>query len=175
MTRLPGLQENVILIGMAYAGKSTVGPLLARALLLQFLDTDLLIQAGERASLQALIESRGASEFKRLEERYVTSLECRGFVIATGGSAVYSRRSISHLKKLGPLVYLDVPLDELESRLHGMGTRGLVIERDQSFAELFEARKPLYAGCADLTVCCEAMKPEAIAREIARRLELGRR
>ena len=174
MTRFSGPKENVILIGMAYAGKSTVGPLLARSLLLQFLDTDLLIQAGERMTLQALIDTRGVSEFMQLEERYVTSLDCRGFVIATGGSVVYSHRSIAHLKNLGPLVYLDVPLQELESRLHGMGTRGLVMVREQDFSALFEARKPLYAGCADLTVDCAAMTPEAIAREIARGLESGR-
>ncbi|MDX1763773.1 MAG: shikimate kinase [bacterium] len=174
MPALPGPKENVILIGMAYSGKSTVGPLLARRLLLQFLDTDLLIQAGERATLQALIESRGVEEFKRLEERYVTTLDCRGFVVATGGSVVYSRRSIDHLKRLGPLVHLDVPLQELESRLCGMGTRGLVMEGELTFAALFEARKALYTGCADLTVPCAAMAPEEIAGEIVRRLALRR-
>jgi shikimate kinase len=165
-------EENIVLIGMAYAGKSTVGPLLARVLLLQFVDTDLLIQAGEGATLQRLIEERGMVEFKRLEEHYVMSLDCQGFVIATGGSVIYSGESMGHLKSVGSLVYLDVPLRELEARMHGAGTRGLVIKRGMSFADLYRERKPLYEENADIIVDCGAMHPVDIVQKVATGLAL---
>ena len=152
---------------MAYAGKSFIGPILARKLLMQFLDTDLLIQSREAATLQGLIEIRGSEAFKLIEESHVCSVQVAGHVIATGGSVVYSERSMNHLRSIGKIVYLDVPLPELIKRARGMSTRGLIISAGMTFEDLFHERKPLYNSWADLTIKCRGRSPEKIVQAIS--------
>jgi len=73
-------------------------------------------------------------------------------VIATGGSAIYSETAMQHLATIGRIIFLDVPLEELEVRLHDMESRGLVIDPGSSLADLYAERLPLYQRWAELTV-----------------------
>jgi len=146
--------ENVTLIGMPGSGKSTVGVLLAKLLGYQFLDVDLLIQEREGALLQEILDSRGTQSFLDAEEAAVCSLDCRRTVIAPGGSAVCREGAANHLKSLGPVVYLRVPLEELERRVQNLSTRGVAMEPGQTLADVMAFRAPLYDKYADLTVDC---------------------
>lgn len=82
--------QNIILIGMSGAGKSTLGVLLAKALGMDFVDTDILIQQREKRLLQEIIDQEGIDRFLRVEEEVLSDLKLRNCVVATGGSAVYS-------------------------------------------------------------------------------------
>ena len=144
--------DNIILIGMPGAGKSTVGVLLAKTLGYAFLDTDLVIQQREGALLQSLVDSLGVEAFLDVEADAICSVECRGTVIAPGGSAVCRERAMSHLKALGRIVYLHLPLEELERRLSNISTRGIAMAPGETLADLFAYRAPLYRNYADLTV-----------------------
>ena len=144
--------DNIILIGMPGAGKSTVGVLLAKTLGYAFLDTDLVIQQREGALLQSLVDSLGVEAFLDVEADDICSVECRGTVIAPGGSAVCRERAMSHLKALGRIVYLHLPLEELERRLNNISTRGIARAPGETLADLFAYRAPLYRNYADLTV-----------------------
>ena len=144
--------DNIILIGMPGAGKSTVGVLLAKTLGYAFLDTDLVIQQREGALLQSLVDSLGVEAFLDVEADAICSVECRGTVIAPGGSAVCRERAMSHLKALGRIVYLHLPLEELERRLNNISTRGSAMAPGETLADLFAYRAPLYRNYADLTV-----------------------
>ena len=144
--------DNIILIGMPGAGQSTVGVLLAKTLGYAFLDTDLVIQQREGALLQSLVDSLGVEAFLDLEADAICSVECRGTVIAPGGSAVCRERAMSHLKALGRIVYLHLPLEELERRLNNISTRGIAMAPGETLADLFAYRAPLYRNYADLTV-----------------------
>ena len=144
--------ENIILIGMPGAGKSTVGVLLAKTLGYAFLDTDLVIQQREGALLQPLVDSLGVEAFLDVEADAICSVECRGTVIAPGGSAVCRERAMSHLRALGRIVYLHLPLEELERRLSNISTRGIAMAPGETLADLFARRAPLYRNYADLTV-----------------------
>jgi len=146
--------DNVTLIGMPGSGKSTVGVLLAKLLGYQFLDVDLLIQEREGALLQEILDSRGTASFLDAEEAAVRSLSCRRTVIAPGGSAVCREGAALHLKGLGPVVYLRVPLEELERRVRNLSTRGIAMEPGQTLADVMAFREPLYRKYADLTVDC---------------------
>lgn len=146
--------DNVILIGMPGSGKSTVGVLLAKALGCDFLDVDLVIQRREGALLQEILDRRGARAFLDAEESAVLSLDCRGTVISPGGSAVCRERAARHLRSLGPVVYLDVPLEELQRRIQNLSTRGVVMEPGQTLADVLALRDPLYRQCAHLTIPC---------------------
>ena len=146
--------DNITLIGMPGSGKSTVGVLLAKLLGYQFLDVDLLIQEREGALLQEILDRRGTDAFLDAEEAAVRSLNCRRTVIAPGGSAVCRDNAALHLKRLGPVVYLQVPLEELSRRIWNLSTRGIAMEPGQTLADVLAFRDPLYRKYADLTVDC---------------------
>ena len=154
--------QNIILIGMPGAGKSTAGVLLAKALSRAFVDTDLLIQAAEGRRLQETIDSDGLDDFLALEERYVLALDVRGTVIATGGSVVYSERAMRHLKQRGTAVYLQLPLPQLEARITDMDSRGVVIAPWQSVTDLYHERLPLYEHFADRTIDCAGLSHDQV-------------
>jgi shikimate kinase len=167
-----GAASNIVLVGMPGAGKSTVGVILAKMASLGFIDTDVLIQALERRSLQSIIDSEGYMALRRIEERVLLGLECRGHVISTGGSAVYSPAAMAHLAADGVIVFLDVGLATLESRALDLGRRGIAKRPDQSFAELFEERRRLYVAYADVTVDCQGLTHDGVCAKILGKLQL---
>ena len=144
--------NNIILIGMPASGKSTVGVILAKMLGLDFIDTDILIQRQEGARLEDIIDTRGIEVFLDIESDVCCSLNVSNTVIATGGSVVYRDRAMSHLKSIGKVVYLQVGIDLLESRLSDMKERGVVLKNGQTLLDLFTERTALYEHYADLTV-----------------------
>lgn len=157
---------NIILIGMPGAGKSTVGVLLAKRLGYNFVDTDLLIQAAQSQRLQQIIGEQGMTAFKQLEEEQLCKLATSHTVIATGGSAVYSRKAMDHLRRFGETVFLDIPLAELEQRVSDIDARGVVLDPGEDFAQLFNRRRSLYQTFADLTIDGSGMNAETIAAAI---------
>ena len=83
------VRKNIVLIGMPSCGKSVTGVVLAKALKMKFVDTDLLIQEEAGKGLQEIINEDGIEAFKKIEEKVLGSVELDNAVIATGGSAVY--------------------------------------------------------------------------------------
>ncbi len=147
-------KTNIVLIGMAGSGKSSVGGDLARLLGLDFVDVDMLIEANQHTPLQDLLNDLGAQGFRKLEEKALLSMQYENHIIATGGSAIYSDAGITHLKRSAVVVLLDVALPILEKRVGDFSMRGLVKTEDQTFAQLFAERSPLYQKHADLVISC---------------------
>ena len=160
------MTDNVILIGMPGAGKSTIGVLLAKQLGLDFIDTDLLLQRQESLRLQQLISLKGLHSFRIAEEQMLLSLNCRSTVIATGGSVIYSEAGMAHLKTLGRLIYLHISLPQLTQRIADMGERGILIATGQSFAELYDERTPLYSRYADIDIEIDGLSVERVLQKI---------
>lgn len=144
--------DNIILIGMPGSGKSTVGVVLAKALGLCFLDVDLLIQEREGALLQQLIDTQGVERFLDLERDAVCSLDCRGTVVAPGGSCVCREESVAHMRRLGTVVYLQLSLEEVTARIRNLATRGIALSPGQTLGDVYQYRTPLYERCAHVTV-----------------------
>ena len=148
--------DNVTLIGMPGSGKSTVGVLLAKLLGYQFLDVDLLIQEREGALLQEILDLRGTAAFLDAEEAAVRSLHCRRTVIAPGGCAGCREGAAIYLKGQGPVVYLQVALEELTRRVQNQASRGIAMSPGQTLADVMAYRAHLYRKYADLIVDCPA-------------------
>lgn len=161
---------NITLIGMPGSGKSTVGVLLAKALGFGFLDTDLVIQQQEGALLQDILDRRGVPYFLDAEERAICSVSCDHHVIAPGGSVVCREGAIAHLKAMGPVIYLRVPLEELKSRIHNMDSRGIAMEPGQTLEDIMTMRAPLYQRYADYVV--DALPGQPLAKSVSQVLEL---
>ncbi len=154
-------KTNIVLIGMAGAGKSSVGAALARLLDLAFVDVDRLIEKDQQKPLQELLETLGVHGFREVEEKVLLSMGYENHVIATGGSAIYSEVGIKHLKTSSLLVLLDVSLQVLKQRVGDCSRRGLVKTSQQTFEQLLAERTPLYREYADVTLeCSEHSVPE---------------
>ena len=147
--------DNLVLIGMPSAGKSTAGVLLAKKIGYGFVDCDLIIQGEEGALLSEIIERRGAEGFLSVEERVNSGLYATRCVIATGGSVCYLDNAMKHLKTLGTIVYLKIDEAETERRIPSLKKRGVVMCGNVStLKELYRERAPLYEKYADVTVEC---------------------
>jgi shikimate kinase len=159
-------RPNIVLIGMPGAGKSTVGVLLAKALSLAFVDTDVVIQAREGRRLQEILDAEGVEAFRRLEERHVLEVRCEGHVIATGGSVVYSDAAMRHLQANGWVVFLEAPGALLAARLDNLSVRGVARAAGQSLESLLAEREPLYRKYADVTLACEGLTHEGVVAAV---------
>lgn len=157
---------NVTLIGMPASGKSTIGVLLAKSLGYHFVDTDLLIQRKERRLLSEIIAAEGIEGFNRIENAVNASVEAEDSVIAPGGSVVYGREAMAHLKSIGKVVYLQLPYAEIERRIGDLHKRGVVVRAGQTLSDLYRERVPLYESYADFTVFCEGKSIQDILTEI---------
>lgn len=151
---------------MPGAGKSTIGVLLAKALLFAFTDTDLIIQQKYGMSLCEMLARDGTEAFLKTENDVIAGCEFTSCVVATGGSAVYGEEAMKKLKEKGIVVYLKLPVSELEKRLGNIRTRGVAMEKGESIADLYEKRRPLYEKYADITLDCQGLTAEECVEEI---------
>ena len=170
---MPAIKDNIVLIGMPGAGKSTLGIVLAKIVNKNFVDADLLIQSQCDKTLQKIIDAMGPEGFIEIENQVLSDLEAHDCVIATGGSAVYSDAAMRHLKDIGTVVYLQISYESLVSRLNDLQERGVVLKRGigMSLRELYEERKPLYEMYADITVNVDDLTITAAARKVASAIE----
>lgn len=159
-------QSNIVLIGMPGSGKSTVGVVLAKEAVLDFVDTDVLIQNREQCSLQSIVDTQGHEVLKQIEEDVILESIFEDQVVATGGSAAYSARSMAHLKQNSILIFLNVSLENLKLRIKNFTTRGIAKGLNQSFDELFEERYKLYKKYADFVIECNGTTVEEVVEKI---------
>ena len=161
-------KENIILIGMPGSGKSTCGVLAAKALLKNFFDTDLLFQGLEEKRLQDIIDDDGIEYFLSAEERAILSLDINATVVATGGSVVYSDKSMEHLKKSGKVIYLHLSYDTMVNRIKNITTRGVVVKEGDSLEDMYNERLPMYQKWADVVINCDNNTVEQTVEKIVK-------
>lgn len=159
--------KNVVLVGMPGSGKSTIGVVLAKVLGYEFLDTDLVIQNQEHRKLSEIIASEGSEGFLAIENNVIKNLSVKRAVIATGGSAIYGKEAMEHLKEIGTVVYLKIAYEELCERLGDLKSRGVVLKEGQTFLQLYEERVPLYKSYADIIIDEKNKSIREIVDEIA--------
>ena len=157
--------NNITLIGMPGAGKSSIGVVLAKVLGYQFIDSDLIIQKEEKRTLSEIIEQDGSEGFKAVENRVNASIQVENTVIATGGSVVYCDEAI--------VVYLKISLKLLSKRLGDLKGRGVLLKEGQTLESLYEERVSLYEKYADIIVDEEDKDLEGSLQLVLQALKRG--
>lgn len=147
-------KKPIILIGMPACGKSTVGVLLAKRLGYRFMDSDLYIQEAEGKLLQEIIDEQGMEGFIKIEEKVNLDLGTADsrWVIATGGSAVYSPAAMAHFREIGIVVYLKLSYQTVRHRLGNFSHRGVVMPEGYTLRRLYDERCALYEKYAHITI-----------------------
>ena len=160
-------RDNIVLIGMPGAGKSTVGVVLAKRLGYHFMDSDLVIQKQYGKLLHELIDEHGVEGFWKLENDVNAAIDVQETIIATGGSAVYGEEAMQHLREIGTVIYLQLSYEEIEDRLGDLNSRGVTLHPGQTLRELYEERIPLYEKYAHITIPCDNKYLRHVVKEIA--------
>ncbi len=160
------MMTTIVLIGMAGAGKTTVGRALAHHSGWAFVDTDALLAAWWGAPLQAVRDRLGLEGFLDAEADGILRLGVHRAVVATGGSVVYRPQAMAHLAHNGYIVHLDAPLEVIRARITDAASRGLAIRPDQSLEDLYAERAPLYGRFAQLRVDTATTPPKKAAAMI---------
>ena len=162
---------NLILIGMPGCGKSTVGVVLAKALGMDFIDSDLVIQKQTGKRLSQIIDESGDTGFRAIENRINANLQAENSVIATGGSVIYGEDAMRHLKEIGTVIYLKLSCDTIADRLGDLHARGVTIQPGWTLQDLYDERVPLYEKWADVTVDCKALRLREVVQYIREQVE----
>lgn len=165
------MKDNIVLIGMPGVGKSTVGVILAKVMGYQFIDADLVIQQQEGRLLHEIIEKEGTEGFIQVENRVNASLSASHAIIATGGSVVYGKEAMEHLREIGTVVYLEVSFPVLEKRLADIKGRGVVLKEGQNLYDLYLERTPLYESYADIRIAETGLDIEQTVEQIVSQLQ----
>ena len=158
--------DNIVLIGMPGAGKSTVGVILAKVMGYHFIDSDLLIQDQEKCLLREIIERDGLEGLIAIEEQVNCNIKADHAVIATGGSVIYGEKAMEHLRSIGTVVYIKLSYRTISKRLGNIKQRGVVFREGQTLQALYEERCPLYEKYAHIIIDAEELDMEDLMSKI---------
>jgi shikimate kinase len=148
-------QDNIFLIGPMGSGKTTIGRHLAKALKLEFIDSDHVIEQRTGADIPWIFDIEGEPGFRRRERAVIEELTRRhGIVLATGGGAVIDPHNRAGLAAHGVVVFLQASVDKILSRTAASQNRPLLRAENPRarVEELLAARDPLYREIADIIV-----------------------
>ena len=138
------MKNSISLIGMAGAGKSTVGRELANILNFRLIDSDVLIEEQQGKSLQKILDDEGYIRLREIENSALKNLHFKEIILSTGGSAVYSDEAMKHIQKNSKVIFLDVSYNEILERVPSFSDRGFAKAPSQSIEDAFEERQELY-------------------------------
>lgn len=147
--------SSIFLIGPMGAGKSTIGRLLAKAMDVEFIDSDREIERKTGVSIPLIFEYEGEEGFRRREAEVIGELtQAEGIVLATGGGSVLLPENQQSLKERGFVVYLHCPVEKQLERTQKDLNRPLLRTEDprKRLMDLFKVREPIYRKVADCVI-----------------------
>jgi shikimate kinase len=173
---MSSVPNNIFLVGLMGAGKSTVGRVLAKRLGKVFIDSDQEIEKRCGVKIPIIFEMEGEEGFRKRESVVIKDLtELSNVVIATGGGSVLLAENRQYLKSNGYVIYLRANPHELWLRTRNDKGRPLLNTPDpqKKLKELFDIRDPLYTSIAHQTV--ETGKPNVnqLTNKLVMQLELN--
>ena len=136
---------------MLGSGKTTLGKQLAAHMNIPFVDMDWEITKKENNSVQEIFAEKGEDYFRKIEAEVLSELAATkdSLIIGTGGGAPCFHQGIDVINHAGFSIFLDVPVEELVSRLAKATDRPLLNTEDDDekakrIQELRARRLPVY-------------------------------
>lgn len=167
--------ENIFLVGLMGAGKSTVGRILARRLSKRFVDTDHEIEKRNGVTIPVIFEIEGEDGFRRREQELLADLaQEQGLVLSTGGGIVLKSENREVLRNHGFVVYLNARPELLADRTKHDRSRPLLNVEDPltRLRELHAVRDPLYREVAHAVVETGRGAPQQVVQAILAEISL---
>lgn len=156
--------SNIVLIGMAGCGKSTIGKILSEKLNKEFVDTDEMIEKAESKSIPEIIERFGEDFFRCAENLAINIAgKEKSRIIATGGGVITRPENYMPLNQNGIIVFINRDADKLD-------TRGRPLSQLYGVKALYEKRMPLYRQFAHVEVDGNGT-PEQVAELIIKEID----
>ncbi len=147
--------QNIFLVGLMGAGKTSVGRMLAKRMNKDFYDADAEIERTTGVKIPVIFDIEGESGFRTREEKVIERLTAlHDIVLATGGGVILSPANRARLKQQGRVVYLRAAPEDLWRRTRRDRNRPLLQTANPlaKLKELHAQRDPLYSEVADLVV-----------------------
>lgn len=167
-------QDNIFLVGLMGAGKTTVGRVLSKRYNKAFHDSDHEIEARCGVKIPVIFEIEGEAGFRRREETALAELTAlSNVVVATGGGAVLSAANREVLKTRGVVIYLRGSPEHLYERTRHDRNRPLLQTADPlaRLRELYRERDPLYREVADIIVDTGRQSVSGMTRMLYEKLD----
>jgi shikimate kinase len=136
--------DKLYLVGFMGAGKSTVARALSRRLGWRVEDVDERIEARERRAISAIFSQSGEAYFRAVEREILREMVPeREVIVATGGGTFADADNRAMMLATGAVAWLDIPIDQVLTRVPADGRRPLAADRAQ-MEQLFARRLPTY-------------------------------
>ena len=161
--------ENIYLVGLMGAGKTTIGRQLAKSLSVPFYDSDKAIEESTGVDIPTIFEFEGEEGFRDREQKMIQQLtQLEGIVLATGGGTILREENRRLLKEKGFIVYLQCSVERILERTRRDTQRPLLKTDNprERIESLFTQREPLYLSCADLIVDTGVMQSKTVVNHI---------
>ena len=161
--------DNIYLIGLMGAGKTTIGRQLAKALQLPFYDSDKAIEEQTGVDIPTIFEYEGEEGFRTREQNMIAELtQINGCVLATGGGAILRAVNRKALTENGFVVYLQCSVDKILQRTKRDTQRPLLNTDNprERIEKLFSEREPDYLSCADFKIETSSMQSKTVVENI---------
>ena len=167
--------RTVWLVGMMGAGKSTIGPKLARRLGRRFIDTDAEVERAAGSRIPEIFEREGEPAFRARERAAIEACCGQPAVVALGGGAIEPPGARERLASTGRLVYLRARPATLLARLGDARGRPLLAGLTPDgqagrLAQLLERRRAAYESAA-IVIDTDDLAPDSVVESLAGKLE----
>jgi len=139
--------RNIYLVGFMATGKTSVGIVLSKTLLKEFLDMDDLIQKQEKMPIVDIFAKKGEAHFRKIEKEMVKEISTKeDMIVSCGGGVVMDTDNLSTLKNSGTVICLKASVDTILERSKGTKQRPLLNVEDSKvrIMELLNKRDPFY-------------------------------
>ena len=172
------MKQNIFLVGLMGAGKSTVGRQLARRMKLDFYDSDRVIVERTGVPIATIFEIEGEEGFRDRETQVLEELsQYKGCVIATGGGSLIRAQNVESIQRSGKLVYLRASAEKLYTRIKHDKARPLMQTDNplQTLRDLLADREPTYLKASDIVIRTTNQKVGVVLHRIEQALKKERR
>jgi len=167
--------KNIVLIGFMGVGKGSIAREVIKHSKYIAIDTDDLIESMENRRVKKIFENEGETYFRKLEAKIAQWLQSsvKNTLISTGGGFY----KVKNLKKIGTIVLLDSPFDEIIKRIknHPNAAKKLkkrpLLKDLEKAKELYDQRRPEYLALADIVIDVTQKSATDCAEELLKKVK----